>query len=114
MNVKERLQALVAGKKIRRVSWAPGDYIRLSGDQVIWDQGIRTHFGLQNLGGSDQKWELFKEPVRHTVWVNLYPDGDGLAYRTKAEADRRAGAHRLECREITWEVPPELEIPDNG
>lgn len=47
-----------------------------------------------------------EEKKTYSVWVNLYKNGEvgKILCETKQEADRIAGHHRTECREITWEA----------
>lgn len=71
--------------------------------------------------GMTLKWDNYTEgvltwtapTVKREGWINLYPGGDGFAhaacashpYRSKQEADARAGEGRLACVRVEWEEP---------
>jgi hypothetical protein len=57
------------------------------------------------------KWsrecDLFDVPVKHTLWVNIYPCGHShsitTSFKRKSEADSCASISRVACIEITFE-----------
>jgi hypothetical protein len=52
-------------------------------------------------GGSrtSRKYDLLDVPVKHTRWVNIYPESP----ETKRMAARVAGQSRIACIEVTFE-----------
>ena len=48
-------------------------------------------------------WKEYKEPQSGTVWINIYPPGQGsLAYKTRENADTSSLAARIACIEVPW------------
>jgi hypothetical protein len=62
-------------------------------------KGVHLHY---------MDYDLFDVTVKHTRWVNVYPDSyvsyltEG-AYPTKEDANRYAGKSRVACIEVTFE-----------
>ena len=105
MTVKERLEALLAGKKIRCAGWPPEEYVCLDEGGSLVNHRGGFLFCWARVGDTDFGWELYKEPRKRVAWLNLYPIGLLFSWSTKEEADRNAGPRRVECRKIEWEVP---------
>jgi hypothetical protein len=64
MKFEEVMSAFRVGKKVRRRAWDKGDYL--------------TEFGslpMNSIVADD--WEIVKEKVKKTVWVNVYQTAHG-------------------------------------
>lgn len=44
MNVVEMMRALMDGKAVRCISWAPGEYMRLCGDEIVDENDAECFF----------------------------------------------------------------------
>ena len=77
------LQAAKEGKKIRFRNKGREDWYNI--DNTVWNFEFC-------------EYEAVKEP-RH-FWINIYPNGDRIAYPTKENADLQASTDRLECIEV--------------
>lgn len=53
-------------------------------------------------------YKEYKAPEIRSVWVNVYPSDDGISrdrfYHSQSMADRMAGATRIKCIELKYEV----------
>lgn len=61
MNIKERLKALLEGKKIRMKSWADNSYIKMTENGVLVNSNKGTVHEQLHLFNSDYEWEEFIE-----------------------------------------------------
>lgn len=60
MNLKESLQALIDGKKIRRRDWSKEKYIQFANDKIKDHYGERYCFTISD----DSNFELYEEPKK--------------------------------------------------
>lgn len=56
MNVREVMQALMDGKKVRKNSWFKNDFIELKNNMLLDEEGVMPNFYFQ---GDD--WEIYEE-----------------------------------------------------
>ncbi len=101
MRFEEVIDALRAGKKIRRKTWADKSSI------------CCEHIYSVSLLVMCNDWEIVKEKVKKTVWVNVYKNGDKIFvasynWDTKEDAECEQcpewASDYLGARPITVEV----------
>lgn len=59
MNIKEILDHLLAGKKIRRARWVKNAFVRLDGDEILDEDGTDSYLSGSELLADD--WEIVTE-----------------------------------------------------
>lgn len=76
MNLKERLQALLGGKKIRRRCWKDHLYLYMEEDTISDSEGFE-HWQARVFEGDD--WEIYREPVKYSkeIYVRNLVEGGG-------------------------------------
>ena len=119
MKFEEVLPALRKGKKIRRKSWKPEEYIILItndpeyGAYITNEKRGKQLYLINLFWIHDDDWEIVPEPKKFEAWVNLYSDGGIIAFRSQDEAAKFRSRGKLEngeydypieCRKIEWEV----------
>ena len=66
MNLRETLQALADGKKIRNKTWVDGHYIYLKNELIVDENG--HEFSLSFI--VVKKWEIYEEPKKPIESLN--------------------------------------------
>lgn len=73
MNLKESLQALVDGHKVRNVDWPEWEYVVACGNRLLDENGRSC-----TIGWSSDEWEIYKEPPKEYNFleaVKMMKDG---------------------------------------
>ena len=75
------------GREVKFIAYVPE--AKKSDQVIVWDhRDITCHYDdgrFSRYDTSDR--DLYMAPKKHTVWVNLYSDGEAFYHYTQAEAD---------------------------
>ena len=81
-------------------------------DCGIWSVESWTSTGMWHVPSGTSNADLVPLPekirVKNTVWLNVYPDGDGHIYPTKALANAWALKTRVACVEHHLDIEVEV------
>jgi hypothetical protein len=85
MKFEEVLPALREGKRVRRKAWEAKDYVSITSAFEISDGALLK-----------DDWEIVKEKVKKTVWVNVFQGSFGFV--TDGIHDSRVDAALTSCQ----------------
>jgi len=71
------------------------------GDYEVCD--LFTIDGTCSLSAEPHKNNLINVPEKHTVYINMYPDGREFSYASREEADECAATNRIACVKVEYE-----------
>ena len=93
LRFEEVLPALKAGKKVRRESWCITVYFKLGDDGSGW-MTVRDFLA--------DDWEVVKEKVKRTVWVNVSTTGCGEIFIGAGHWNSQSKAMEHASNEYTY------------
>jgi hypothetical protein len=104
MLIEEVLPHLRQGRQIRRKCWE------------VERKSIKYFEGADNIALLADDWEVVKEKVKKTVWVNIYIELDGhasagAAYSSKEEAEATAN-REAHCYHGAFPIEIEIEVEE--
>lgn len=105
MSTLRELQNAHPGDKFRLKTWQAGCYLRYDGAHWFDNNGAFYSFADINALSQCGDMELYKEPVKHVVYVNVYGIRQGTDvyctwHRTRGEADEHDRGNRVACKRL--------------
>ena len=98
LNFWEARQAALSGKRVKKVD---------TDTEFTIDDFMSDDYSFDNYE-IKADWEVVDEPKLFKSYLNIYKDGHGQAWNTKAQADSEANPGRVGCIEITTDENGEI------